>query len=133
MRKICDSHLENKRIRLKTPLQASLQSDPVLLAVICGNLIDNALKYSPPQSLVHVDLSAQGRSVTLLVENLAGTAGLPDPEQVFQKYYRNPRAKAAIGAGLGLYIVRGLVHLLAGGITYKPTEGRVIFKVSFAC
>ena len=71
--------------------------------------------------------------MTLLVENLAGTAGLPDPEQVFQKYYRNPRAKAAIGAGLGLYIVRGLVHLLAGGITYKPTEGRVIFKVGFAC
>ena len=133
LRKICDSHLENKRIRLKTPQQASLQSDPVLLAVICGNLIDNALKYSPPQSLVHVDLSAQARCVTLLVENLAGTAGLPDPEQVFQKYYRNPRAKAAIGAGLGLYIVRGLVHLLAGGITYKPTEGRVIFKVSFAC
>jgi hypothetical protein len=32
-----------------------------------------------------------------------------------------------------VHIVRGLVHLLAGGITYKPTEGRVIFKVSFAC
>ena len=66
----------------------------------------------------------------MVIENQIGPAGLPDPAQVFQKYYRNPRAKAEIGAGLGLYIVRGLVHLLTGKISYSPAKEYVIFKVA---
>lgn len=133
LRKVCDGHIQSKRIVLATPKAAPLESDQVLLAVICGNLIDNALKYSPADSLVHVDLQQQSQGLALVVSNEAGPAGLPDPDQVFQKYYRNPRAKAEIGAGLGLYIVRGLVHLLSGAIAYTPTDGHVSFKVSFPC
>jgi two-component system, sensor histidine kinase LadS len=133
LRKFCEGHIQAKRIVLATPDSAPLQSDQVLLAVICGNLIDNALKYSPADTLVQVDLQQLPQGVTLVVANHAGAAGLPDPAQVFQKYYRNPRAKAEIGAGLGLYIVRGLVHLLSGAIAYTTTDGRVSFKVSFPC
>lgn len=133
LRKLCDSHLQSSRIKLTAPDKLWLQSDPVLLGVICGNLIDNALKYSPPESVVQVELTQNAQGVTLIVQNQTGAAGVPDPDKVFQKYYRNRHAKAEIGAGLGLYIVRGMVHLLSGSITYIPSAARVTFKVYFPC
>jgi two-component system, sensor histidine kinase LadS len=133
LRKLCGGHLQSARIALTAPDQAWLQSDPTLLAVIFGNLIDNAVKYSLPDSLVRVDLRWDPQGINVVIENQIGPAGLPDPAQVFQKYYRNPRAKAEIGAGIGLYIVRGLVHLLAGKISYRPAKEHVIFKVALPC
>ena len=122
------------RIAIQTPEAATLRSDPVLLRVIMTNLIENALKYSPPDSRVDVSLSSgeDGR-VTLIVENDAGQAGLPDPEKVFQKYYRSHRAQSQIGSGLGLYLVQGLARLLGGGIAYEPLSNRVRFRLWLPC
>lgn len=122
------------RIAIHTPEAAALRSDPVLLRVIMTNLIENALKYSPPDSRVDVSLLSDGDGrVTVIVENDAGQAGLPDPAKVFQKYYRSHRAQSQIGSGLGLYLVQGLVRLLGGGIAYEPLSNRVRFRLWLPC
>ena len=71
--------------------------------------------------------------MTVIVENDAGQAGLPDPAKVFQKYYRSHRAQSQIGSGLGLYLVQGLVRLLGGGIAYEPLSNRVRFRLWLPC
>lgn len=134
LRDLCRENPAAARIQLTAPPEALLQSDPVLLRVVFGNLIENALKYSPPQSKVHVTIQpkAMGQKV-IWFENEAGTAGLPDPARVFEKYYRSDRALSQIGSGLGLYLVQGVVRNLGGGISYEPEEGRARFRLWLPC
>ena len=55
----------------------------------------------------------------LQIRNLANTAGLPDPEQVFLRYYRGPKAHMHTGTGLGLYLVRTLARVQDGDVGYR--------------
>lgn len=130
---LCADTSRSARIDLRLDTPAVIQGDPVMLGVVFGNLIDNALKYSPPGSPVGVVLERVADGVRVAVENAEGAAGRPDPGRVFEKYYRSDRAKAQIGSGLGLYIVRGLVHLMDGRIAYAPTDRHLRFEVWFPC
>jgi signal transduction histidine kinase len=134
LRDLCGADLNAARIRLTAPPEARVQSDPVLLRVIFGNLIENALMYSSPDSFVHVVVQPQALGEQVICfENEAGAAGLPDPARVFVKYYRSDRAMLQIGSGLGLYIVEGLTSNLGGGISYEPEEDRARFLVWLPC
>lgn len=114
-------------------LAARLHSDPLLLRTVLGNLIDNALKYSPPTSTVHIHLALATpgghAGLQFQVQNAAGTAGAPDPAHVFEKYYRAPGAHRQSGSGLGLYIVQALVQRLGGTIACRPQAGLVVFDL----
>lgn len=112
-------------------------TDPQLLRIALGNLIDNALKYAEPQSAVHINVSLfeyQGRQGILnSIANASGTAGMPDPQRVFDKYYRSPSAQGKSGSGLGLYLVSGVAELLGGWIRYCPSENEVRFELWIPC
>ena len=137
LRLLCDGQIERERLCVRAEGPQLLQSDPVLLGVVFSNLIDNALKYSPPGSSVIVTLAespeAPPDGFCVLIENEEGEYGHPDPVMAFQKYYRNQLANAKIGSGLGLYIVRGLLAGLGGNIAYEPTPGYVRFRVWMPC
>ncbi len=134
LRDLCQTNPLAARIKLTAQQEAWLHSDPALLRVIFANLIENALKYSPPQSVVHVIMQPAAMSQQLIwFENEEGAAGLPDPVHVFEKYYRSNRAMVQIGSGLGLYLVQGLVRNLGGGISYEPKEGRARFRLWLPC
>lgn len=133
LRKLCADNLESARIDLQARGPVVMQADQVLLGVVFSNLLDNALKYSPAGSVVTVALDRSADGIRVLFQNTEGAASRPDPAHVFGKYYRNDRAKSQIGSGLGLYIVRGLVHLLGGRISYAPTDSHIRFEVRFPC
>jgi len=122
------------RIHLQCPPQIQIKSDPVLLRVILSNLIENAVKYSAPKSDILIKLETDdGSNVTIWVENDEGPAGAPDPERIFQKFYRHHRAKSDIGSGLGLYLVQGIARLMGGNITYEPEGSRIRFRLLLPC
>jgi signal transduction histidine kinase len=110
-----------------------IHSDPLWVKIVLANLIDNALKYSPPGSAVTVameDRTELGRGgVVVRVCNQPGTAGRPDPQRVFSKYYRSEGAHRTTGSGLGLFVVRGLAHRLGGRVEY--CEGPLADPVCF--
>ena len=114
-------------------LATPVQTDPLLLRTILSNLIDNAIKYSPPDSTVQITVALNpgaGPSGTRIrVENAAAKAGMPDPAHVFEKYYRAPGAHQQSGSGLGLYIVKALVEQLGARIDYRPQNNRIIFEL----
>jgi signal transduction histidine kinase len=113
-----------------------LASDPLLLHTILGNLVDNALKYSPPAQTVTiaVDLHARNDCMGIMVRvgNAVTKRGLPDAEQIFKKYYRAPGAHQQSGSGLGLYIAKALAVQLGGTLDYRPETDRVIFELWLA-
>lgn len=124
---------ESQRIALEvSDTQArNINSDPYLLSTIVRNLVDNALKYSSPDTLVTIQLRRTETSPHwhLLVKNQPGRASWPDPERVFEKYYRNAAATYRSGTGLGLYLVKALSDRLGYGLTYCPTTDEVVFRL----
>ena len=109
---------QRERFDLECDHALELMSDPELYGVIVANLVDNAVKYAAPDSRIEVRLyreqHARGARVCLAVRNAIGRAGVPDPERVFQKYYRSEAAKSVPGTGLGLYLVKSVAALLGG-------------------
>ncbi|MFI0900856.1 sensor histidine kinase [Streptomyces sp. NPDC020983] len=83
------------------------------------NLLDNAVKFSPPSGAVDVSLH-QGR---LTVRDHG--PGIPAEElpHVFERFWRSPSARSLPGSGLGLSIVARTVHQAGGTITLAPAEG----------
>jgi K+-sensing histidine kinase KdpD len=109
--------------------------DLQLLSVILNNLIDNALKYSPPDSPVNITAETclrQGQSgIRISVTNQAGTSGLPDPKQLFRKYYRAPGAHGKTGSGLGLHIAAGFARKTGGELRYIPDTANHHHTIEF--
>lgn len=122
-----------QRLLIQAEALPALETDPQLLRIAVSNLIDNALKYAEPQSLVHIDVSLfehQGRrGILKCIANASGPAGMPDPQRVFDKYYRAPGAQGKSGSGLGLYLVRSVTEQLGGWIRYCPFENEVRFEL----
>ncbi len=97
----------------------ALGADAAALSSMTGNLIDNAMRYSPPGSAVAIVLERSGSTAVLKVSD-AGP-GIPEGmrERVFEPYYRIPGA-AGSGSGLGLSIVREVVDRSGGSISIGP-------------
>lgn len=88
------------------------------MRVIVSNLIDNALKYSPVTTDISVRIERHSGQVCVQVENVV-EGEPPDPQHIFDKYYRARSAHKQTGAGLGLYIVKRLVAQLGAQINYR--------------
>jgi two-component system, OmpR family, sensor histidine kinase TctE len=98
---------------------ATLIADPSLLDDLLNNLVDNALKYTPPGGRVTVSVvSAQGKT-SLSVEDSG--PGIPEAERqrVRQRFYRLPNSPGH-GSGLGLAIVDEIAHLYGATLVIAP-------------
>ncbi len=101
--------------------------DDVLIEQVLVNLLDNALKYTPPASPISILATATDRSVTVEVADRG--PGLPPGEEgrIFEKFYRGPETPGR-GAGLGLAICQGIIRAHGGRIwAHNVPEGGVAF------
>src|SRR5436190_3184209 len=91
------------------------------LALLVRNLIDNAVRYTPPGGRVDVSVSAEDGKVILQVADTG--MGIPqrDLSRVFERFYRVDRARSREtgGTGLGLSIVRHVAENHGGEVTVK--------------
>jgi two-component system sensor histidine kinase VicK len=92
---------------------------------VLGNLVDNAVKYSPDGGIVALRIETNGSTVRFVVADEG--IGIPAAEQprVFEKFYRlDPNQTRGVGGtGLGLYICRELVRRMNGRIWVDSEEG----------
>ncbi len=112
---------------------ARVDGDPLLLAELLKNLIDNALRYCPPQARITVRTRAsEARSATLEVEDDGPGIAADQRERVLERFYRPPGTPGE-GSGLGLAIVReiaerhGAVLTLADGAGGRGLRVRLDF------
>ena len=126
------SHTGRERFQFSVDSRLpEIKVDPVILRTILTNLLENALKYSLPKSIVSVHVSLLQTSLFISVTNDVGEAGKPDPQKIFSKYYRAPGAYHSTGSGLGLYLVAGLVKMIGGEIRMLSTGADVVcFEVA---
>jgi two-component system, OmpR family, sensor histidine kinase KdpD len=112
----------------------ALRLDFVLLEHVLVNLLENAAKYSSPETTIHV--SAHRRDHTVVVEVVDEGVGVPsaDLERIFDKFYRVQRSdRQGAGTGLGLSICRGIVEAHGGHISARsPANGKgTAFVITF--
>ena len=123
------------RLTLDAPEDATLpvNADRLLLQMAISNLVENALKYSPPGTPVAVSLRAEGRNACIRVADHG--SGIPDEQKrlVFQKFYRlgDEATRSAKGTGLGLFITAGIARLHGGkaAVTDNKPQGSMFSLV----
>jgi PAS domain S-box-containing protein len=134
-RLLAESVIEGARTHL--PENVTLEIDAVVelplvaadegqLRQVLGNLIDNAVRYSPEGGDIRIRLERVEGSVRFAIADQG--LGIPPAEhgRIFEKFYRlDPHMARGIGGtGLGLYISRELVRRVNGRIWVEPNDGR---------
>ena len=93
-------------------------------------LLDNALKYSTPGSMVSVDLVSHGKTCVLSVASPGEPISKEDLKNIFKRFYRGDTARAMNGSyGLGLSIAESIVEAHKGKIWAESKSGYNIFYV----
>jgi signal transduction histidine kinase len=114
-----------RRIDLATASgQVLAQADAFRVQQVVANLVSNALKYSPPDSPVEISVAAVGKEATVSVTDHGPGILLPDPDRVFDRFYRAESSGREVGGtGLGLYIARQLVEAMDGRLWLVSRAG----------
>lgn len=101
-----------------------VQADSVLLEQVLINLIDNAIKYSPPETPIDIEVTTAADKVVVSVSDRG--IGIPTDElvHIFSKFYRIQRPSFRVsGTGLGLSICNGIVDAHGGTIWAECRKG----------
>ncbi len=113
-------------VRLEVdPQTPTISGDPIELREAMGNLVGNAIKYTPPGGTITIRMSAEdGRFFFSVVDT---GLGIPADQQnsIFRKYFRaqQPATAEITGTGLGLSLVMTIVERHGGQVWFQSEEG----------
>ena len=125
----------NVHLLLEGPPQLQLHTDQQALRTILDNLLDNAIKHTPPNGSVTVLLHQTPNGPAVTVKDTG--EGIPESliDRIFERFYRveRDRSRERGGSGLGLAIVKHLCHALNAQISVRSKLGEgsqfeVVFK-----
>src|SRR5690242_9462139 len=97
--------------------------DAVLMEQVFVNLLENAIKYTPPDSPIDVSAMSDGAVVRVVVADRGPGIPAGEEDRIFEKFYRSAGAPSGGGVGLGLTICRGIVTAHGGRMWAEPREG----------
>lgn len=118
---------EAKRQQLTVDaVPCTITTDPVILRQALQNLVDNAIKYSPEDSLVRVTVREAARSVFITVADEGPGISAEHRAHLTERFYRPDRARGRDkgGFGLGLSITKAYMRVLGGTLEYEPGRPR---------
>ncbi|PYI98388.1 MAG: two-component sensor histidine kinase [Verrucomicrobia bacterium] len=115
---------EERHVTITCSGEGQIYADPDLFERAVGNLLDNALRFTPEHGSIHITLSENDGQFELAVgDNGCGIA----PEhlsRVFDRFYRADSSRGSDGAGLGLALVKSIVDLHGGSANIESEIGR---------
>lgn len=126
-----DREADRNRFRIVAPArEPAVFADRELILTALAQLVDNALKYSLPESEIEVALSVKETSVILTVRSQGLVVSTADRERIFERFYRAPGAQhSSVGTGLGLSIVKTIAADHHGHVW---AEGEVDYGTKFS-
>ena len=127
---------ESSRVRLQIDGADAVIIDPQFFQMVISNLIDNALKYSPPNTVVTMHVmhqqTATAYELCIDISNPIGDREPPEASMVFTRFYRQTAAQKTSGSGVGLYLAQALARLMGGEIRYRPAGDHVTFRLEIS-
>ena len=119
-------------LRADRPFELEVAGPPHLavadedrLEQVLWAVLDNAVKYSPPQSPVHAGIDAQDGTLAITIRDRGAGMDTATREQAFEQFYRSDAARrlAPDGSGVGLYAANGLMQAMGGRIEISSHVG----------
>ena len=119
-------------IALDAPASAPVDGSPDLLAVLVRNLVDNAIRYSPPGAAVRVAVANAGDALALEVADNGPGVSREALARLGERFYREPGSGQS-GSGLGLSIVRRIAELHGARLRFDAAaqDGGLTVTVRF--
>ncbi len=120
---------DQRRLRLEGEIAAVLPSvsmDVPRMQRVLYNLVQNALRHTPPDGSVVIRAKDAGHDIEISVEDTGEGVEAEDLTRIFERFYRGNRARSRdeAGSGLGLTIAKGIVELHGGRIWAESQRGR---------
>lgn len=100
----------------------STRGEPIMIAAVIRNLIDNALRFTPREGRIDVGVCHRGKEAILQVEDTGPGIAPGDLDHIFEPFFRGSRP-AGDGTGLGLSIVKRIVDRLGGSVALENVSG----------
>lgn len=102
----------------------TIYQDEKVLELIMSNLINNAIKYSPPNTRINLEFNIDHKNLTFKISDKG--IGIPknDQKNIFERYFRAENALLDHGTGIGLNIVKGHIESLGGNINFTSKENK---------
>jgi signal transduction histidine kinase len=112
-----DVNLE-QRLTIKCPEDLQVQTFKMAIVLIIGNLLENAVKYSPRGTPIEVEIRQEADALMISVKDEGFGLLKKDLKKIFKMFYRSGIAtkKALPGAGLGLYLIKSTAKILGGQV-----------------
>jgi two-component system sensor histidine kinase KdpD len=130
-----ESSIKGREVVLRLPEDLPLVAiDEVLIERVLVNLLENALRYTPPGTPIEL-AAAAGPGAEIMVEVLDRGPGLVPGEeaQIFDKFFRGDAARSRHGVGLGLAVARAIVEAHGGRIWAENRPGGgAVFRFTLA-
>lgn len=118
------ARLEGHQVAIDVPADTTVDADRALLLLAVRQLLDNAVKYSPPASDIGVRAApGEGGRIAIAVRNTGSTVRERDRERIFERFYRGADAVRVPGTGMGLAIVKQIVQAHGGTLSASSTDG----------
>jgi len=116
---------KNIEVILSCPQGLTLKLNPSLFEQALANLLDNAIKYSPPDTRTTIEVRDLPAEIQILFRDEGNGIPARDLDRIFERFYRvdKSRSREAGGTGLGLSIVKHVVQLHGGTVSVHSVEG----------
>jgi signal transduction histidine kinase len=122
---------EGKMLTSKIADGLGFIGDEELLVQMLANLVENAIKHTPPKANLRVELKKENqRSVTEVSDN---GSGIPEKERkkVFERFYRLEQSRTTPGNGLGLALVAAIAELHSISVALEDNNPGLRVVMSF--
>ena len=108
-------------------------ADALLFRRAVGNLVSNAIRYTPRGMTIRLDARLSQAGTTIAVSNPGNGIDEKDLPRLFERFYRSDRSRSssATSSGLGLAIVKSIMKLHGGEVTVQSTNEIVTFSLLF--
>lgn len=135
---VCTKKARDKNIKITLDCSDDITADvnAVLLEQALVNLIDNAIKYSQPESKIQIYSHINDEEVVLSVKDHGCGIEKEHLSRLFERFYRVDKARSRKlgGTGLGLAIVKHIIQAHRGTITVESTQGKgSTFSIHLPC
>jgi two-component system, OmpR family, phosphate regulon sensor histidine kinase PhoR len=125
---LLETRAEEKKIRIDFNCEDSLSADmePPLIEQAVVNLLDNAIKYSAPDSTIEVSAAGKGNEVQISIRDHGVGIEKEHLPRLFERFYRVDKARSRKlgGTGLGLAIVKHIIQAHNGKIKVESSPGK---------
>lgn len=118
------AELRDIEISLDAGQDVSFFGDPVLIQSALRNVLDNALKFSPPDSRISIKTKADGSHACVAICDQGSGFPKSDQDQLVKRFSRGDNAADIVGSGLGLTIASDVANAHGGELKIQNNEGR---------